>query len=87
MNLEHLAVTAGIGIAGGWLGSLVIGAPRGGLGGYLIAGLLGGVVGYWLLGYFGISIIAGNPLLDAIITSAIGAIIVVILARQLGGGK
>ncbi len=84
MTLEHLAVTAGIGIAGGWLGSFVMGGLRSGILGYLIAGLLGGVVGYWMLGVLGMTIMPGNPLADAIITSAIGAIVVVWLARKIG---
>lgn len=84
MTLQHLAITAGIGIAGGWLGSLVMGRLRSGILGHLIAGLLGGVVGYWMLGVLGLSIMPGNPLADAIITSAIGAIVVVWLARKIG---
>lgn len=84
MTLQHLAVTAAIGIAGGWLGSFVMGGLRSGILGYLIAGLLGGVVGYWMLGTLGVVIFPGNALADAILTSAIGAIVVVWVARKLG---
>lgn len=84
MDIKHLAITAGIGIAGGWLGSFVMGGLRSGILGYLVAGLLGGVVGYWMLGMLGVTVFPGNALADAILTSAIGAIVVVWLARKLG---
>jgi uncharacterized membrane protein YeaQ/YmgE (transglycosylase-associated protein family) len=80
MDAQRLIVTALIGLVAGWLGSLVVGGVKGGLIGLLIAGLLGGIVGGMLLGNLKL---AGNAMVDSIIQSAIGAIIVILVARLL----
>ena len=83
MDAQRLAIMAVIGIVAGWLASFVVGGLRGGLIGYLIAGLIGSVVGGWLLNMLGIKIGLGSPIVDNVVVSAIGAIVVVLLARFL----
>ena len=84
MNAQQLVVTAVIGIVAGFLASILVGSPRFGLIGLLIAGLLGSIVGSFVLKALGVRIGVGNPLADNIIVSAIGAVIVIMLARLLG---
>lgn len=69
-----------IGIVAGWLASLVVGGA-GNLLGYLIAGLVGSVVGGWLAARFNWRLNVGNALVEQLIISAIGAIIVLIVVR------
>jgi len=78
-STRQLVVTVLIGIVAGWLASLVVGG--GGLIQYLVSGILGAFVGSYLLGALGISLGIGNVLISQIVTSTIGAIVVVILAR------
>jgi len=80
MNTQQLIITAVVGIVAGWLASIVVGGPRGLLG-YLIVGLIGAFVGNFVLNAVGWKPKLGNDLADSIVTSAIGAIIVVILAK------
>jgi len=80
MNTQQLVITAIVGIVAGWLASVVVGGPRG-LIGYLITGLIGAFVGNYVLNAVGWKPNLGNDIVDSIVTSAIGAIIVVILAK------
>ena len=66
-----------IGAAAGWLGSIVYRGSGLGLIGNIIVGIVGSIVGYWLLGKIGISL--GSGWIAAILTGAIGAIIILIL--------
>lgn len=76
--MELLTVLIVGGVAG-WLGSMIYRGSGLGLFGDIIVGLLGGWLGYWLFGHLGISL--GHGLLGYIFTSAIGAIIILFLAR------
>jgi len=69
-----------IGLIAGFLASLVVGGA-GGLIGYLVAGLIGSVVGGFLARQFDIRLNLGNAFVEQIIISAIGAIIVLVIAR------
>jgi uncharacterized membrane protein YeaQ/YmgE (transglycosylase-associated protein family) len=69
-----------VGAIAGWLASIVVGGPWGLLG-YIIAGLIGGVVGGWLLNTLKVPINLGNPIVNHIVTAAIGAIVVILVAR------
>lgn len=80
MNTQQIIITAIVGIVAGWLASVVVGGPRG-LIGYLITGLIGAFVGNYVLNAVGWKPNLGNDIVDSIVTSAIGAIIVVILAK------
>ncbi len=66
-----------IGAAAGWLGSRIYKGSGLGLIGNIIVGIAGGFLGYWLLGKLGISL--GTGWLAAILTGAIGAIIILFL--------
>ena len=82
MNLDaqRLIIWAIIGIVAGWLASVVIGGG-GGLVRYLITGLIGAFVGGFVFQMAGWRLNLGNEWLEQIVIAAIGAIIVVILAR------
>ena len=66
-----------IGGLAGWLGSLLYRGGGLGLIGNIIVGILGSFVGYWLLGKLGIHL--GTGWLSAILTGAIGAIVILFL--------
>jgi uncharacterized membrane protein YeaQ/YmgE (transglycosylase-associated protein family) len=80
MNAQQLIIFAVVGIVAGWLASLVVGGPSGLLA-YLVTGIIGAFVGGWVFSAAGWKLNLGNDLVESIVTSAIGAIIVVILAR------
>ena len=82
MEQEHYAIWAAIGIVAGWLASLIVGG--GGLIRYLATGIIGAFVGGFLFRFAGITIDLGNAYLNEIVVAAIGAIVVVIIARFLG---
>jgi uncharacterized membrane protein YeaQ/YmgE (transglycosylase-associated protein family) len=73
-----------VGAVAGWLASFIVGSPRWGLVGYLVAGIIGGVVGGWLLNAAKLNINLGHPIANSVVQGAIGAIVVIALARFLG---
>jgi len=68
-----------VGLVAGFLASLIVGG--GGILRYLISGVLGSFVGGYVMDAAGIKLGIRNKLLSQIVTSTIGAIIVVLLAR------
>jgi uncharacterized membrane protein YeaQ/YmgE (transglycosylase-associated protein family) len=80
MDATAVIVMLVIGAIAGWLASLLVGGPWG-LIGYIIAGVAGSLVGSWLLGMLKVNLNLGHPVVNQIVTAAIGAIIVIILAR------
>jgi uncharacterized membrane protein YeaQ/YmgE (transglycosylase-associated protein family) len=79
-NAQQLIIWLVIGIIAGWLASLVVGGG-GGLLRYLITGIIGAFVGGVIFSAAGWKLNLGNEWLDQAVIAAIGAIIVVILAR------
>jgi uncharacterized membrane protein YeaQ/YmgE (transglycosylase-associated protein family) len=79
MDVKNILIWCAIGLIAGWLASLVIGG--GGLVRYLITGLIGAFVGGFLFNMAGISINVGNAFVNQIIVAAIGAVVVVLIAR------
>ncbi|GGB45039.1 hypothetical protein GCM10011316_16310 [Roseibium aquae] len=79
MDVKAILIWVVIGIVAGWLASVVVGG--GGLIRYLITGLIGAFVGGFLFKLAGININLGHPLVNEIVVAAIGAIVVVLLAR------
>jgi uncharacterized membrane protein YeaQ/YmgE (transglycosylase-associated protein family) len=79
MDAKALLVMAGIGIVAGFLASIFVGG--GGIITYLITGVLGAFVGGFVFNAVGIKMNVGNPLISQIITSTVGAIIVIVIAR------
>ena len=80
MNAQQLIIIAVVGIVAGWLASLFVGGPSSIIG-YLVTGIIGAFVGGWVFNAAGWKLNIGNDMVETIATSAIGAIIVVILAR------
>jgi uncharacterized membrane protein YeaQ/YmgE (transglycosylase-associated protein family) len=83
MDNQRLIMMGLVGLGGGLLGSFIVGGVKGGLIGCLIAGVLGSFVGGWLQSQFKLNIGVGNALIDGIITSTIGAMVVILVARLL----
>jgi uncharacterized membrane protein YeaQ/YmgE (transglycosylase-associated protein family) len=81
VDAQKLIIWAIIGIVAGWLASVVVGGG-GGLLRYLITGLIGAFVGGFVFQMAGWKLNLGNDWIEQIVVAAIGAIIVVILARM-----
>jgi len=80
-QLKAVLIWIAIGLLAGWLASLVVGG--GGLIRNIIVGLIGALVGGFLVRYFAIPIDLGNEFVNQVVVAAIGAVIVVIIARIL----
>jgi len=80
MDATAIIIMLVVGAIAGWLASIVVGGPWGLLG-YIVAGLIGGVVGGWLLNALKLNINLGSPIVNHIVTAAIGAIVVILIAR------
>lgn len=80
MNTQQLVIMAVVGIVAGFLASLVVGGPSNILG-YLVTGVIGAFVGGWLFDTVGWKMNLGNDWVEQIVKSAIGAIVVVLLAK------
>jgi uncharacterized membrane protein YeaQ/YmgE (transglycosylase-associated protein family) len=78
-DVKALIVFLLIGLVAGFLASIIVGG--GGLVRYLITGVLGAFVGGYLLSALGVNLGIKNQLASQIVTSTIGAIVVVLLAR------
>ena len=63
--MESLLITILIGLAAGWIASMIVGGPFGMIGD-IIVGLIGAVVGGYLLGALNINM--GSGLVSAIVT-------------------
>lgn len=74
-----------IGLLAGWLGSLIYKGSGLGFLGNLVVGLFGSFLGFWLFGKLGISL--GTGWIGAILTGAIGAIIILFLLNLIFGKR
>ena len=81
MDPTALLVMLAVGAVAGWLATFVVGTLKWGFIGTIVAGIIGGVVGGWLLNAAKIPINLGNPILNNVVISAIGAIVVIALAK------
>ncbi len=77
MQEMEIIVTLLIGAVAGWLGSLIYRGSDLGLLGNIIVGLIGAPLGYWILGKLGVTL--GGGWIGAILTGAIGAIVILFL--------
>jgi uncharacterized membrane protein YeaQ/YmgE (transglycosylase-associated protein family) len=80
MDAAAIIVMLVVGAIAGWLASLIVGGPWGLLE-YIVAGIIGGVVGGWLLNVAKVNINLGHPIVNQVVTAAIGAIVVILIAR------
>lgn len=81
----ELITTLLIGAVAGWLGAQIFKGSSLGLIGNIVAGLLGSFVGSWVLGKTGVSL--GSGLFGAILTGALGAIIILAVVNLLFKAK
>lgn len=79
MDARNIAIALIMGLIAGWLASFIVGG--GGLFQYLISGVLGSFVGSFLLNKAGINLGITNEYVRDTVTAALGAIVVVIVAR------
>lgn len=74
--MESILITLIIGAIAGWLGGTIYKGSGLGLIGNIIIGILGSYVGSWLLGGY-----LGDGWVGAILTGAIGAIVILFLVN------
>jgi uncharacterized membrane protein YeaQ/YmgE (transglycosylase-associated protein family) len=86
MTLETIIIIILIGAAAGWLGSILFKGSGLGLVGNVIIGILGSFAGSWLLKELKVSI-GSSPVVNAIITGAIGAFVILFILSLFTGGK
>ena len=77
--LSALIVWALVGLAAGWLASLFLGGK--GILRYIIIGMIGSIVGAYLFSFAGISIPIANQWIREILVAAVGAAVVIVVAR------
>ena len=82
-TLRHVVVFLVIGAIAGWLASWIVGG--GGLLTYLISGVIGAFVGGYLFSALKINLPIRNIWISQVVTSTVGAIIVVLVARLIAG--
>ncbi len=83
MDTRSLVIFLLIGVVAGFLASLIVGG--GGLITYLVSGVIGSFVGGYLFTALNINLGIKSPIVTQIITSTVGAIIVVVIARLIAG--
>lgn len=84
MTLESIVVIILIGAAAGWLGSFLVRGRGLGLLGNVVVGILGSFVGSWLLRELKVSI-GSSPIVNAILTGAIGAFVILFIVSLFTG--
>jgi uncharacterized membrane protein YeaQ/YmgE (transglycosylase-associated protein family) len=78
--MESLIVTLVIGAIAGWLAAKVLKGTAFGLIGDIIVGVIGGYIGTWLWDVLHLPPVGGFPI-NAIVTSTVGAIVLLVLLR------
>ena len=79
LDAQTLVIILVVGLVAGWLASFVVGGN--GAARYLVTGLLGAIVGSYLFAALNIRMPISDPLVAQIVIAAIGAIVLVLLAR------
>ncbi len=80
MTMEGLIVTLVIGAIAGWLAARVLKKTGFGLIGDIIVGVIGGYIGTWLWDVLSLPPVGVFPI-NAIVTSTVGAIVLLVLLR------
>jgi uncharacterized membrane protein YeaQ/YmgE (transglycosylase-associated protein family) len=83
MGNESLLVTIVVGGVAGWLAGLVMRGSGYGIIGDIIVGLLGAFIGTWLMRAFGLSVNLGSPILNKVLVSLIGALVLMFVVGML----
>lgn len=84
MTLEQILAIILIGAAAGWLGSFLVKGRGLGLVGNVVVGILGSFVGSWILRELKVSL-GSSPLVNAILTGAIGAFLILFVVSLFTG--
>ena len=84
MSNESLLVIIIVGIVAGWLAGKVVRGAGFGIIGDLLVGIVGAFVGSWLLPRVGMHL--GTGVVSAFVNATIGAILLLLVVRLLGGG-
>jgi uncharacterized membrane protein YeaQ/YmgE (transglycosylase-associated protein family) len=84
LSSQGLLVIIVVGIVAGWLAGRVMEGGGFGLIGDLLVGLVGAFIGDWLLPRLGIHLGAG--IVSLIINAFIGAVVLLLILRLVGGG-
>jgi uncharacterized membrane protein YeaQ/YmgE (transglycosylase-associated protein family) len=85
LSNENLLIIVLVGLIAGWLAGQVMRGAGFGLIGDLIVGLLGAFIGDWLLPRLDIHI--GIGIVALIVNAFIGAIVLLLILRLIGGGR
>jgi len=83
MSNESILVILLVGVVAGWLAGKVVRGTGFGLIGDLVVGVAGAFVAAWLFPHFGIHL--GTGIVEEIIYSALGAIILLVIVRLIRG--
>lgn len=81
MTMEGLIVTLVIGAIAGWLAARVLKKTGFGLIGDIIVGVIGGYIGSWLWDVLHLPPVGSLWWVNAIVTSTVGAIVLLVLLR------
>jgi uncharacterized membrane protein YeaQ/YmgE (transglycosylase-associated protein family) len=81
MEQQGWIVTLAIGAIAGWLAARVLKRTGFGLIGDVIVGVVGGYIGVWLWDILHLPPVGGFWLINAIVTSTVGAIVLLVLLR------
>jgi uncharacterized membrane protein YeaQ/YmgE (transglycosylase-associated protein family) len=84
LSNQSLLVILIVGIVAGWLAGRVMAGGGFGLIGDLIVGLIGAFIGDWLLPRLGIHL--GTGIVALILNAFIGAVVLLLILRLVGGG-
>lgn len=89
LDLDTILIWALVGLVAGFLASHLALGHGLGLLGDIVVGIIGAFIGgFLLMGVFHLSIgVAGHPILTDMLMAFIGAAILLILVRLLGGGR
>jgi uncharacterized membrane protein YeaQ/YmgE (transglycosylase-associated protein family) len=83
MSTESILVILLVGIVAGWLAGKIVRGAGFGLVGDLLVGIAGAFVASWLFPRFGIQL--GTGIVSAIIYSALGAVILLLIVSLIRG--
>jgi uncharacterized membrane protein YeaQ/YmgE (transglycosylase-associated protein family) len=83
MSNESLLMTIVIGGVAGWLAGLVMRGSGYGVIGDIVVGLLGAFIGNWLMRAMSLSPNLGTPVLNRIVVSLVGALVLMFIVGML----
>ena len=81
---ESLLVILLVGLVAGWLAGKVVRGAGFGIIGDILIGIVGAFIGNWALPKIGIHL--GTGVVSAIVNATLGAILLLLVVRLLGGG-